>query len=75
MSTFSYVKFDDKSNETLKAFKTAFEGIETMIRALPDGPHKEQSIVNLEQSYMWIGKTIRDSQLRRECIGLLEYKS
>jgi hypothetical protein len=69
MSRFDYVKYDDKAQELQSTFKAAFERIEAQVVSDLQ-PGRAQSIVltKLEESYMWIGKAIRDEQIARSLI-------
>ena len=62
---FDYVAYDDQAQAEQKAFKEKFKDLEDMVAKLP--PSRAASLVftKLEEAYMWIGKSIRDSQIAR----------
>lgn len=62
---FDYVKYDVRSVELQAHFKETFESACSDIEALPDGRAKSLALTHLEESYMWIGKAIRDDQIVR----------
>jgi len=63
---FSYVKYDDKSVALQEEAKDLCEKLEAFI-ALKLGHGRPQSLAmtDLEKTYMWIGKAIRDNQINR----------
>lgn len=67
MSTrFSYVKYDQESAARSEDFKKAFEVLEEKVQAgLPEGREKSLVITKLEEGFMWVGKAIRDEQIKR----------
>jgi len=65
MSRFSYVKYDDKAAEQQKGFKEMHELLAQNIEQLSDGRGKALALTKLEECYMWIGKAIRDDQIKR----------
>ena len=66
MSRFDYVKYDERAARHQADFKEAVTSIENMIEVyLKPGRAKASSITKLEESYMWIGKAIRDEQIVR----------
>lgn len=60
---FSYVKYDKEHTEAQERFKEAMEEIEAGIEKF--GPCRAGSLAltKLEETYMWIGKMIRDDQI------------
>lgn len=60
-----YVKYDEDSAELQEAFKKAFSSLIGSLEALPPGRAQALAITKLEEAYMWIGKLIRDEQLKR----------
>ena len=68
MSTnrFQYVKYDDRAMEYQSIFKAAFEEVEAMVDKLEDGRAKALVYTKLEEAYMWVGKSIRDSQIKAQ---------
>lgn len=65
MSRFDYVKYDEHAVNVQTAFKAGFNVLEKMVGEL--GPGRAQALVltKLEEAYMWIGKAIRDDQIKR----------
>ena len=63
---FSYVKYDEESSAKQNKLKIKCEELEALISyELKDGRPRQLALTNLEQTYMWIGKSIRDSQVVR----------
>ena len=62
---FSYVKYDEPAVAQQNSLKMAFEHIEKLVDALDDGRAKSLVFTKLEEAYMWTGKSIRDSQVKR----------
>lgn len=62
---FSYVKYDEKAMKDQQELKIAFEAVEKLVDKLLDGRAKALVYTNLEQAYMWTGKSIRDTQYAR----------
>lgn len=65
MSRFNYVKYDQQAMTQQEELKTAFEAIEKLADKLEDGRAKSLVLTKLEEAYMWTGKSIRDSQIKR----------
>ena len=65
MSRFDYVKYDEKSISIQKVLKDRFEHMELIMQDLEDGRAKSLALTKLEEAYMWTGKSIRDSQIKR----------
>lgn len=66
MSTFDYVKYDEKASEDQATFKDIVKELEVAIKEhiqCPDS--KKLAIRKLEEVYMWIGKGIRNDQIKR----------
>lgn len=63
---FSYVKYDEKATKASETFKSQFELLEQMAGDLLE-PGREASLVltKLEEAFMWVGKSIRNSQIKR----------
>lgn len=67
MSRFDYVKYDDAAQVGQDVAKDLCQKLEMLIEATPGaGRSKALAITKLEETYMWIGKAIRDSQLERQ---------
>lgn len=62
---FSYVKYDEDAVNQQGDFKSEFQSLELMVDELEDGRAKALVYTKLEEAYMWIGKAIRDSQIKR----------
>lgn len=65
MSRFDYVKYDQKSMDLQETVKARFIATESQIDRLPEGRAKSLAYTKLEECYMWIGKSIRDDQIKR----------
>lgn len=73
MSRFDYVKYDETANYAQSCFKDTVSGLEKMIEKIPSTDSKTArakalALTSLEETYMWIGKAIRDDQLNRDAI-------
>jgi hypothetical protein len=62
---FSYVQYDEKAAAQQQELKAGFEAIEALADKLEDGRAKSLVMTKLEEAYMWTGKSIRDSQIKR----------
>lgn len=62
---FSYVRYDADAQALQQTFKALFEELAEMTDTLPDGRAKSLVFTKLEEAYMWVGKSIRDSQIQR----------
>jgi hypothetical protein len=60
---FDYVKYDATSVQLQDAFKLLCRHLEAAIDTLPDTRPKAIAMGKLEETYMWIGKAIRDYQI------------
>jgi len=70
MGRFNYVRYDEVAQEKQVMFKDDFETTDTNIQeTLPDGRAKSLALTHLEIAYMWIGKSIRDEQVKRDCFS------
>ena len=74
---FDYVKYDEKATKQQAQFKKVFESLENAIeQELGHGRAKALCLTALEETYMWIGKQIRDDQIfRNETTELLEERN
>jgi uncharacterized membrane-anchored protein YjiN (DUF445 family) len=63
---FDYVRYDDEAVEQQNKFKKMFKELEDAVEN-DLGRGRPQSLVmtKLEEAYMWVGKAIRDEQIRR----------
>ncbi len=62
MSRFDAVKFDDRTFEKSAKLKDAYEATEQLLAKLPEGRAKALALTHLEESFMWVGKALRDFQ-------------
>lgn len=65
MSRFNYVQYDEAATTAQKHFKEKFEDLEGDVNLLDDGRAKALILTKLEEAYMWVGKAIRDEQIKR----------
>ncbi|RYZ83620.1 MAG: hypothetical protein EOP06_19625, partial [Proteobacteria bacterium] len=65
MSRFDYVKYDETSDEHQKDLKALVQTVETRLGAIPSSRYTSLAITALEEVYMWIGKAIREDQIKR----------
>ena len=64
MGRFNYIKYDEPSMKVQQEFKTLFEAIESRVDTmLADGRAKSLVYTALEEAYMWVGKSVRDTQV------------
>ncbi len=61
---FSYVRYSEDSVNSQENFKKMFVQLEQYVDCLDDGRAKALVYTKLEEAYMWIGKAIRDTQLK-----------
>jgi hypothetical protein len=62
---FSYIKYDQQSQDQQQALKLKFEEVEALVEKIHDGRAKALILTHLEIAYMWTGKAIRDAQIDR----------
>lgn len=65
MSRFDYVKYDDQANTQQAELKLKSQELEALIEKLHSPRAKALALTKLEETYMWIGKAIRDDQIAR----------
>lgn len=66
MSRFDYVKYDEKSIKIQEWMKHEFQLLEKVIHQDLVSPRAKALILTkLEETYMWVGKAIRDDQIDR----------
>lgn len=64
---FDYVKYDEESTSIQNKFKSIFIDLEFMTNELlNDSRYKSLVMTGLEQTYSWIGKSIKEDQWSRE---------
>lgn len=66
MSRFEFVPYDDEAKSLQATAKRLYQEVEDFINAGPDGRNKSLALTALEESFMWVGKSVRDDQLARE---------
>ena len=62
---FDYVRYDETAKSDQEYFKEKVENLETMVVEMLDSPRKALALTKLEEFYMWVGKAIRDDQIKR----------
>lgn len=83
MSRFDYVKYDDHAFALQGLTKDMCIELEKMIETIGStldpvtdkskvGRSKASALTKLEECYMWIGKAIRDDQIARNPVVVLE---
>lgn len=66
MNRFDYVRYDGVAIAIQESFKRRVIDMEEGIEILLTSPRaKALALTKLEEVYMWIGKAIRDDQLKR----------
>lgn len=61
---FDYIKYDDHHTQVQAAFKEEFTKVEKMIEQNIMSPRaRALALTKLEETYMWVGKAIRDDQI------------
>lgn len=65
MSRFDYVKYDEEANAQQAELKQKSQELEALIEKLHSPRSKALALTKLEETYMWIGKAIRDDQIAR----------
>ncbi len=65
-SRFDYVKYDAAHVEMQQEGKQLCLDLESFIDQMVPGRPKSLALTALEESYMWIGKAVRDSQVAAE---------
>jgi hypothetical protein len=64
MSRFDYVKYDEETQKLQADFKRMFELVAAPIEQLPQGRPQSIALTKLEECYMWVGKALRDMQIK-----------
>lgn len=64
-SRFDYVRYDVESQDKQKIFKEHVEELDRMISTIECPRSTEYAIKALEEAYMWIGKGLRNEQIKR----------
>jgi len=60
---FDYIRYDEDHTNMQAEFKTLVQKLAENIEAMPVGRYRSLAITSLEETYMWIGKAIRDRQI------------
>lgn len=63
---FSYIRYDESSTKQSEEAKDLCEQMESFINSLGAGRPQSLALTSLEETFMWIGKAIRDNQLQRD---------
>lgn len=66
MSRFDHVKFNESTQSASEEFKQRYVSIEVLLDRLPPMKGKAFALQRLEESFMWVGKALRDIQLEIE---------
>lgn len=70
MNNFETVEFSDDSKLLSRIIKQKYYELQAeILRLLPDGRSRSMVLMHLEESQMWVGKSIRDKQLMSESYG------
>lgn len=64
-SRFDYVAYDQYAQRGQEMAKICCQQLEGKIENLPESRAKALALTKLEECYMWIGKAIRDDQIKR----------
>ncbi len=65
-SRFDYVRYDGQAAQVQENFKEVFTALELAIENnIANSRAKSLALTRLEETYMWIGKGIRDDQIQR----------
>lgn len=65
MNRFDYIAYDDVSKEQQAKVKDAVQTLECLLLSIDQGRAISLALTKLEETYMWAGKAIRDSQIER----------
>lgn len=65
MNRLDYVKYDEGAYKVQEYFKLRFNEIIVILEEMGASRSQSLALTKLEEAYMWIGKAIRDDQLRR----------
>jgi hypothetical protein len=73
MGRFDYVKYDEPAKIIQEGFKQMFMELEDKVGTLLVSPRaKALALTKLEETYLWIGKAIRDDQISRNEAAVLQ---
>lgn len=62
---FDYVKYDDATAAKQEGFKMEVMDLAHSIEQLAPGRAQSLALTKLEECYMWIGKALRDEQIKK----------
>lgn len=62
---FDYVRYDDESVKKSEELKADFVALTAKLEKLAPGRYSSLAITAIEESFMWVGKAIRDEQVSR----------
>lgn len=65
MSRFDSIAFDIQSEEAYEIFKKKYEDLGSLIEMTASDRAAALALTSLEESFMWLGKSIRNWQLSR----------
>lgn len=66
MSRFDYVAYDEKAKKDQEKFKELVTEVESHVESRISCPRSKALVLTkLEEAYMWIGKGIRNDQIKR----------
>jgi hypothetical protein len=65
MGRFDYVRYHEQAESQQAAAKTLCQNLKQVINNLGVGRAQSLAFTKLEECYMWIGKAIRDEQIKR----------
>lgn len=64
---FDYVKYDENATKVSEVFKVMYSSVDDLINELEVTPsagrEKALAITKLEESFMWVGKMLRNNQI------------
>lgn len=67
MSRFDNVQYDELSNQHSVELKEAFVKLEELVGKAMKAPRAKALVfTKLEEAFMWVGKALRDDQLKRK---------
>ena len=72
MGRFDYVKYDQLATDRQGVIKASCQELEQLLYFLDDSRPKALAIAKLEEFYMWVGKAIRDDQIKRNFTAPLQ---
>lgn len=62
---FNYIAYDAVAMKQQIIFKQKFLDLEQFVDQLQPGRSHSMAMTKLEETYMWVGKAIRDDQIKR----------